>query len=159
MRARSLTFAVLCCAAVCACTQAEASLRTHCARAPPAQAPAPDASKIPKKDLLELTVVLLTGLYRNNEFIRVGYYVTNSLAPAAGALGENAPAAAQQQQQPPPLSLEQQAQLEKMSGPELARQLWRHIAADAPRVTRFPIDWDEPNPELIMPADVRCVCV
>jgi histone chaperone ASF1 len=46
------------------------------------QAPAPDPDRIPKKDMLELTVILLLGLYRNREFIRVGYYVVNSLENA-----------------------------------------------------------------------------
>ena len=37
----------------------------------------PDISKIPYKDAVGVTVVLLTCSYRNKEFIRVGYYVNN----------------------------------------------------------------------------------
>ena len=37
----------------------------------------PDATKIPREDVVGVTVVLLTCYYRNQEFIRVGYYVNN----------------------------------------------------------------------------------
>lgn len=37
----------------------------------------PDVNKIPKQDLLGVTVILLTCAYRNREFVRVGYYVNN----------------------------------------------------------------------------------
>jgi hypothetical protein len=40
-------------------------------------APAPDPSRIPEKDLVEVTAILLTCSYKNKEFIRVGYYVNN----------------------------------------------------------------------------------
>ena len=40
-------------------------------------APAPDVAAIPVKDLMEVTVILLTALYRDKEFIRIGYYVNN----------------------------------------------------------------------------------
>ncbi len=36
------------------------------------QAPAPDPAKIPNKDLLEVTVILLTCSYNDAEFIRIG---------------------------------------------------------------------------------------
>ena len=41
------------------------------------QADAPDVAKIPVQDATGVTVVLLTCGYRNQEFIRVGYYVNN----------------------------------------------------------------------------------
>ena len=41
------------------------------------QAPPPDHNKIPKQDLLGVTVALLSCLYRDKEFIRIGYYVNN----------------------------------------------------------------------------------
>ena len=41
------------------------------------QAPPPDHTKIPKADLLGVTVALLSCLYRDKEFIRIGYYVNN----------------------------------------------------------------------------------
>jgi len=39
------------------------------------EAPAPDASAISGSDLLGMTIVFLKGLYRDEEFVRVGYYV------------------------------------------------------------------------------------
>ncbi len=38
-------------------------------------APPPDPALVPRDDLLEVTVVLLTCSYREKEFIRIGYYV------------------------------------------------------------------------------------
>jgi histone chaperone ASF1 len=40
-----------------------------------AQVDAPDPRKIPRNELLGVTVVLLTGSYNQQEFIRIGYYV------------------------------------------------------------------------------------
>ena len=41
------------------------------------QADPPDHNKIPREDVIGVTVVLLTCAYRRQEFIRVGYYVNN----------------------------------------------------------------------------------
>lgn len=41
------------------------------------QADAPNASLIPDADAVGVTVVLITCTYRDQEFIRVGYYVNN----------------------------------------------------------------------------------
>jgi len=41
------------------------------------QADPPDCSKIPREDAVGVTVVLLTCSFKNQEFIRVGYYVNN----------------------------------------------------------------------------------
>lgn len=38
---------------------------------------APDPSKIPNEDVVGVTVVLIQALYREKEFIRIGYYVNN----------------------------------------------------------------------------------
>ena len=43
------------------------------------QAEAPNPALIPDENLLDVTVVLLLGLYKDQEFIRVGYYVNNEL--------------------------------------------------------------------------------
>jgi len=86
------------------------------------QAPAPDPAHIPEKDLLEVTVILLTCSYLDQEFIRIGYYVNNDYGENK-LLNENPP--------------------EKPSLPDI----WRHILADQPRVTRIQINWNEkPNP-------------
>lgn len=89
------------------------------------QAPAPDPANIPEKDLLEVTVILLTCSYLEQEFIRIGYYVNNDYGDNK-VLNENPP--------------------EKPSLPDM----WRHILADQPRVTRIQINWNEkPNPNQI----------
>lgn len=41
------------------------------------QADPPDPARIPREDVIGVTVVLLTCAYRRQEFIRVGYYVNN----------------------------------------------------------------------------------
>ena len=41
------------------------------------QADPPNAARIPREDVVGVTVVLLTCSYRQQEFIRVGYYVNN----------------------------------------------------------------------------------
>lgn len=80
------------------------------------QADPPDSSKIPKEDAVGVTVLLLTCSYRNNEFIRIGYYVNNEYVDAE--LKENPPAI---------------PQFDKLT---------RNILATNPRVTRFKIDWE-----------------
>ena len=41
------------------------------------EAPPPDHNKIPRTDIVGVTVILLTCAYKNREFLRVGYYVSN----------------------------------------------------------------------------------
>ncbi|KAH8865657.1 Histone chaperone asf1a-A [Schistosoma japonicum] len=41
------------------------------------EANAPDPKIIPNEDIVGVTVVLIQALYRDKEFIRVGYYVNN----------------------------------------------------------------------------------
>jgi len=81
------------------------------------QADAPDPGRIANNDILGVTVVLVTCLYKEREFIRIGYYVNNEYSepidPEAGP--------------PNPLDL---------------TKVVRTILADKPRVTRFPIPWD-----------------
>lgn len=88
-------------------------------------APAPDFSKIPQEDIHGITVVLLTGSYRGQEFIRIGWYVHNLYTE-------------QELQDNPP----DEPQIDKMH---------RVILTDDPRVTRFNIDWDNQPQE--RPAD------
>lgn len=89
------------------------------------QADPPDTSKIPSDDAVGVTVVLITASYREQEFVRVGYYVTNEYDDAE--LRENPPV---------------EPQFDK---------LVRTIAAHEPRVTKFKINWDSAtaaaNPE------------
>ncbi|XP_050424249.1 histone chaperone asf1 [Adelges cooleyi] len=77
----------------------------------------PDVSKIPVQDAVGVTVVLLTCCYRNQEFVRVGYFINNEYTDPE--LQENPPAT---------------PQFEKMT---------RNILGTEPRVTRFKINWDD----------------
>ena len=82
------------------------------------QANAADATKIAREDLLGVTVVLVTCLYRRHEFVRVGYYVNNAV--------------------PGMMPLED-GSMPVFDGDVTTVQ--RSILADRPRITRFPIDW------------------
>ena len=82
------------------------------------QADAPDPSKLPPDEIVGVTVVLVTCSYQEREFVRIGYYVNNEYTlPLA-------------EDEVPP------------SWPQLnLANVQRHILADKPRVTKFPIPW------------------
>jgi len=82
------------------------------------QADAADHAKIATEDLLGVTVVLVTCLYRRQEFVRVGYYVNNEVPDMVPLEDGTMPA---------------------FNGDVSTVQ--RSILADRPRITRFPIDW------------------
>jgi len=82
------------------------------------QAPAPDPAKIPAEDLIGVTVIILSCLYRDAEFVRVGYYVANEYTDES--LKDDPP---------------EVPQVDKVE---------RRVLADKPRVTRYPIEWDDP---------------
>ena len=83
------------------------------------QADAPSIDKLPKDEVLGVTVVLVTCSYKEREFIRVGYYVNNELPMVEG------------QEEPPAFE------------PSRLAEVQRQILADKPRVTKFPIPWDQ----------------
>ncbi|KAG5518239.1 hypothetical protein PMAC_003035 [Pneumocystis sp. 'macacae'] len=83
------------------------------------QADPPSAELIPKKDILGVTVILLTCAYDDREFVRVGYYVNNEL-PGVLLREDGTP------------------DIEKWS----VEDVQRNILAEKPRVTRFNIRWD-----------------
>lgn len=85
-------------------------------------ADAPDISQIPNGDVLGVTVVLVTCSYREKEFVRVGYYVNNEYSEPYDE--ESGP--------PKPLDLS---------------KVRRHVLAEKPRVTRFPISWGDEEVE------------
>lgn len=124
------------------------------------QAPPPDHTQIPEKDLLEVTVILLTGSYRGKEFIRIGYYVNNddgqTPTPAAAAAATATPGSLGAASTPAPST-----ECEEDEAPTAATgtaapavpprkvdfaKLMRNIMSDKPVVTRFPIPWDTPEP-------------
>lgn len=80
------------------------------------QADPPDTAKIPADDAVGVTVVLITAAYREQEFVRVGYYVTNEYEDP-------------ELREIPPTE------------PQFPK-LIRTIAANEPRVTKFKINWD-----------------
>eukprot|EP00245_Coleochaete_scutata_P013322 TRINITY_DN5387_c0_g1_i1.p1 TRINITY_DN5387_c0_g1~~TRINITY_DN5387_c0_g1_i1.p1 ORF type:complete len:183 (+),score=36.34 TRINITY_DN5387_c0_g1_i1:276-824(+) len=84
------------------------------------QADPPEYAKIPVQDIVGVTVILLTCAYRNEEFIRVGYYVNNEYVD-------------EELREEPPANV-------------LIDRVQRNILADKPRVTKFPITWDPVEP-------------
>ncbi|KAI7861591.1 histone chaperone [Spinellus fusiger] len=76
---------------------------------------APKLELLPPSDLLEVTVVLLSCSYKEQEFVRIGYYVNNEYMEEA--LREAPP---------------EQVVIEKLQ---------RSILADKPKVTRYTINW------------------
>lgn len=91
----------------------------------------PDPSKIPPDDLVGVTVILLTCSYRDKEFIRIGYYV--NVQYTSEELKENPPEV-----------------------PDITA-LSRTIVADHPRVTRFPVDFDNDQAPSIQAAGAEGV--
>ncbi|XP_026466792.1 histone chaperone asf1-like [Ctenocephalides felis] len=83
------------------------------------QADPPDVTRIPEKDAVGVTVVLLTCSYRNQEFIRVGYFINNDYNESEQELRETPPAIPQYD------------------------KIVRNILETQPRVTRFQINWDD----------------
>ena len=81
------------------------------------QADAPNPDKIPSADLLGVTIVLITCYYRNQEFLRVGYYVNTEYIDQ------------EMRDNPPPT-------------PEFDK-LQRNTLASDPRITKFKIDWGD----------------
>lgn len=92
------------------------------------ESPAPDVSKLPQ--VLGVTVVLVTCTYREQEFVRIGYYVNNEV-PGMNVVEEGD-------------SMQQQSNLDLST-------IVRTILADKPRVTRFPIQWDSCGDENATP--------
>jgi len=79
----------------------------------------PNPNKIPVSDVVGVTVILITCAYRGQEFIRVGYYVSNEYSDP-------------EMQETPPEN-------------PVFDKLNRNILASNPRVTKFKINWDPTN--------------
>lgn len=93
------------------------------------QADAPDPATIPSSDILGVTVILVTCSYRDEEFVRVGYYVNNEYMVEEEVMGNE-----DEDPAPPPMPLDM-------------GKVVRTILADKPRVTRFPINWGDLSKE------------
>jgi histone chaperone ASF1 len=134
-------------------------------------ADAPLVEHLPDTEVLGVTVVLVTCSYRSREFVRIGYYVNNEYvdpnapppppmpmdslesptptspnANGNGAESVNAAATPEQSSPspPPPLSIRDLD----------VRLIQRHIMADKPRITKFPISWDNEEQQPPLPAAV-----
>lgn len=96
------------------------------------QADAPDPSTIPSMDILGVTVILVTCSYREEEFVRVGYYVNNEYTTEEMDMGQEGEGEVGAPPTPPtpPTPLDM-------------TKVVRTILADKPRVTRFPINWGD----------------
>lgn len=96
------------------------------------QCPGPDPDKIPEKDLLGVTVLLLTCSFKGREFIRIGYFLNNEVPGLVQPQPGEAPL-------PNPRSL--------------LNEMRRVIEnATSPRVTKFNIPWPtmDSNGQLVM---------
>ncbi|CAJ0608486.1 unnamed protein product [Cylicocyclus nassatus] len=82
---------------------------------------APDPAKIPIQDLVGVTVLLLRCKYNGQEFINLGWFVSNDYEDPE--LKENPPAK------------------------PIIEKLTRTVQIDDLRVTSFPIKWDENQPD------------
>lgn len=76
--------------------------------------PPPDPSRIPKDDLLGIAALIFTGIYNDQEFVRVGYYQNTTY--------DNE----EMQENPPPAPV--------------VERLERNVTVK-PRVTLFQIKW------------------
>ncbi|PPQ80350.1 hypothetical protein CVT25_003633 [Psilocybe cyanescens] len=81
---------------------------------------APDPSRIPEDDVLGVAALILTGSYKDQEFVRVGYY-------------QNTEYDNEEMKETPPVKI-------------MFNRLVRDISAK-PRVTRFHIKWDVSPPQ------------
>jgi len=87
------------------------------------EAPAPDPSRIPVKDLMDVTAILLSCSYLDKEFIRIGYYVNIDYGDNKD-LNENPP------------------------DTPVIDKLVRNVLQDKPLVTRYQIPWSD-DPQLL----------
>lgn len=80
------------------------------------ECPPPNHEIIPQQEVVSVTVMLLSGLYNDKEFVRVGYYVNNEYEK-------------EEYKEEPPKKV-------------IIEEVSRNILVDKPRVTKFNISWD-----------------
>nr|QSE03627.1 histone chaperone ASF1 [Metchnikovella dogieli] len=82
---------------------------------------APDITRIPHDEIVDVTVVLLIGTYKEQEFVRVGYYIRNEYTgPEQNTDSEEG------------------AVPKELRAEDLTRVF---VSNETPRVTYFPIGW------------------
>lgn len=84
-------------------------------------APPPDPKRIPRDDVIGVAAIILTASYKDQEFVRVGYY--------------------QNTEYDDPKLMESIRENGMHAGDIKWDMLVRHLLADKPRVTRFTINW------------------
>ena len=99
--------------------------------ATPFQADGPDHNKIPSKDVLGVTTVMITCAYHEQEFVRVGYFVHNDYESE---------------------ELREKHKENPGESPDMSQPITRNIMAEEPRVTRFRINWGD-GPAVEMPPE------
>jgi len=132
------------------------------------EAPAADFTKIPRQDILGVTVILLTCSYKGSEFIRVGYYINNEYdgelpvlpgprpkAQKAETVEEEPAGEGEMIQTTGRLGADGEAEADGVTEKEEeplpnydlskieVEKVRRNILSDQPRVTKFQIVWDE----------------
>lgn len=95
----------------------------------------PDAQLIPPKDLLRVTVLLISGKYRGAEFIRVGYFVSTSV-PGVDIDWDQLTQAETASE-----IRERDRLLADLAQQTDAKDIERVIIAEDPKVNRFAIAW------------------
>ena len=80
------------------------------------ECPPPNHEIIPQQEVVSVTVMLLSGLYNDKEFVRVGYYVNNEYSK-------------DEYKEEPPKKV-------------VIEDVVRNILVEKPRVTKFNIPWD-----------------
>jgi histone chaperone ASF1 len=86
-----------------------------------------DFSRIKSADVFETTAIFVSCCYRDTEFCRVGYYVSHLY-----------------QEQPTTNGQVQEKIITKCDAPKIVNweKLLRSVTVDKPRITIFPIGWD-----------------
>mmetsp|Transcript_47162 Transcript_47162/g.121876 ORF Transcript_47162/g.121876 Transcript_47162/m.121876 type:complete len:165 (-) Transcript_47162:2040-2534(-) len=89
-------------------------------------AEAPDIVKIPEADIVGVTVILLTCSYKDQEFLRIGYYVNNDYVDIVCSPENERPDV---------------SKYAGLSLQERSKYISRNILEE-PRITNFQIDWN-----------------
>ncbi|KAF4677617.1 hypothetical protein FOL47_000572 [Perkinsus chesapeaki] len=89
------------------------------------EAPAPDLTKVPKDDVLDVTGLFISASYQSREFCRIGFYLKHEYD-------------SEEMNNEPPEEID-------------FTRLLRKIDVENPRITKYVINWDEENEELQQP--------
>uniref|UniRef100_A0A5S6Q7A7 Anti-silencing function protein 1 n=1 Tax=Trichuris muris TaxID=70415 RepID=A0A5S6Q7A7_TRIMR len=91
------------------------------------EVPAPDPELVPPADAVDVTIIILEGFYRGKNFLKLGYFLCHDYDDPE--LNEQPPAE------------------------PIFEKLTRRIFDADPRLTVYPITWDDPEPEMPPPEE------